>query len=68
MSASTSFAVVAGAVTSSMYVVAVWLLQCSTTALISFSEMNAPWMRIDLFSPIGRKRPSPCPTSFSAPG
>ena len=45
-----------------------WSLQNLTTLAISFSSTQAPWIRVGFEAPIGRKSPSPRPSSFSAPG
>ena len=68
MSSSSSRLACCGAVTSSRYTGCSCCLQWSTTCLISASVIHAPCMRMDLLAPIGRNRPSPWPTSFSAPG
>ena len=68
MSSSSARLLCWGAVTSSRYVGWSCSRQCATTALISGSVTQAPWMRAGLLAPIGRNSASPLPTSFSAPG
>ena len=51
----------------SWYSASCWSVTNATTRSTSWSEIKAPWIRIGLFSPIGKKSISPRPNSFSAP-